>query len=92
MLADELIRSFDTRDDDAFELALNKLGSSLPTLEPLEVARNAAALAAELHRLPIGIGSYLTPMLGGMCGFGAEPADVLPALVDGALRVLENVG
>jgi hypothetical protein len=91
MLADQLIRSFDTQDNAAFEAALNELRSSIPTLEPLEVARNAAAVAAEIHRLPIGIGSYVTPLLGGMCDYGADPADVLPALVDGALRVLDNV-
>ena len=91
MLADQLIRSFDTHDDAAFETALNELGTSIPRLEPLEVARNAVALAAEIHRLPIGIGSYVTPMLGAMCGYGADPATVLPALVDGALRVLDNV-
>jgi hypothetical protein len=91
MLADQLIRSFDARDEAAFEAALNELGSSIPRLEPDEVARNAVALAAEIHRLPIGIGSYVTQLLGGMCDYGADAAAVLPALVDGALRVLGNV-
>lgn len=91
MLANQLIQSFEARDEAAFGAALNELGSSIPRLEPAEVARNAAALAGEIHRLPIGIGSYVTRMLGGMCDYGAEAAVVLPALVDGALRVLANV-
>lgn len=91
MLADQLIRSFDARDETAFEAALHELGSSIPRLDPAEVARNAVALAAEVHRLPVGIGSYVTQLLGGMCDYGAEPAAVLPALVDGALNVLGNV-
>lgn len=91
MLADQLIHAFDARDEAAFQEALNKLGSSIPRLEPAEVADNAAALAAAIHRLPIGVGSYVTQMVGGMCDYGADPATVLPALVDGALRVLGNV-
>jgi hypothetical protein len=91
MLADQLIRAFDDRDDAAFAAAIGELASSIPQLPPDEVARNAVALVAEIHRLPIGVGSYVTQILGGMCDYGAEPASVLPALVDGALRVLENV-
>lgn len=91
MLADQLIHSFDARDEAAFEAALNELGSSIPRLGPAEVARNAVALAAEIHRLPIGIGSHVTRLLGGMCDYGADAAAVLPALVDGALRVLGDV-
>jgi len=91
MLADQLIRSFEDRDEAAFEAAFNELSSSIPTLEPAEVARNAAALAAELHRLPTGVGSYITSMVGAMCDFGADAAEVLPALVDGALHVLGGV-
>ncbi|MGH6656829.1 MAG: hypothetical protein ACRDVE_16685 [Actinocrinis sp.] len=91
MLADQLIRSFEARDQAAFEAALNELGSSISQLGPAEVARNAAALAAEIHRLPMGIGSYVTRMLGGMCDYGADAAAILPALVNGALRVLGNV-
>ena len=91
MLADQLIRAFDARDEAAFEAALNELGSAIPRLGPAEVARNAVALAAEIHRLPIGIGSYVTQLLGGMCDYGADAAAVLPALVDGALRVLGTV-
>jgi hypothetical protein len=91
MLADQLIASLDSRDEAAFEAALNALGSSISRLEPAEVARNAEALAAQIPRLPIGIGSFVTRMIGGMCDYGADAAAVLPALVDGALRVLGNV-
>ena len=56
MLADQLIASLENRDEAAFETAMNALGSSIPRLEPAEVARNAGALAAQIPRLPIGIG------------------------------------
>ncbi|WP_156755595.1 hypothetical protein [Actinokineospora pegani] len=88
MLADQLIRSINALDDAAFQAALDELGSSLPRLGPGEVASNAVVLAAELHRLPIGIGSYIARLLGDMCDRGADLAAVVPALVDGVLRVL----
>src|SRR3954469_3588741 len=91
MLADQLIRSLDSHDQTGFETALNELSTSLPRLDPAAVAENAVVLAAEIHRLPIGIGSYVTRLLGGMCDFGADLGVVLPALVDGVLRVLGNV-
>lgn len=92
MIADLLISALEQRDESAFGRAVNDLRAKVPALSPQEVAAEAAALAGVLPRLPIGLGSYLAPVLGGLCGYGARPADVLGPLVDGALRVLENLG
>jgi hypothetical protein len=91
MLADQLIRAFGSPDQTDFDVALNELSSAVPGLEPAVVAENAVALAGEIHRAPVGVGSYVAQLLAGMCDFGADPVAVSPALVDGVLRVLGNL-
>ena len=91
MIADRIIESLDHRDEAAFGEAVNGLRATVQTMSPADVAAEAAALAAVVNRLPIGIGSYVTPALGALCDLGARPGDVLDALVEGALRVLNNL-
>ena len=91
MIADRIIESLNQKDEAAFGPALEELRAAVPKLIAQEVASEAALLATVIPSLPIGIGSYITPVLGAMCDYGARPADVLPQLVDGALRVLENL-
>ncbi|MBR7834745.1 hypothetical protein KDL01_15830 [Actinospica durhamensis] len=91
MIADRIIESLDQRDEAAFGEAMNDLRATVQSMSPAEVAAEAAALAAVVNRLPIGIGSSVAPALGAMCDLGARPGDVLDALVEGALRVLNNL-
>lgn len=92
MIADRVVEALRQRDESGFAQAMNDLRGGVPTMGEQEVAAEASVLVGVLGRLPIGMGSYIAPLVGAMCDYGAQPADVLDALVAGALRVLGNLG
>lgn len=91
MIAERIVEALQKRDESGFAQAMNDLRGGVPNMAEQEVASEASALAGVLGRMPIGMGSYVAPLVGAMCDFGARPAEVLDALVAGAIRVLENL-
>jgi len=89
-VVDEILEALEQRDVQRFGDALNRLGPAVPGCPPSEAGDAARRLAAVLPALPYGIGSNIAPIVGALCDYGADPADVLPTLVDRACAVLAD--
>jgi hypothetical protein len=86
---DTLLAAMDARDPDGFIDAVSGVGRAVPGSTPDEVQAALARLEPAL-RLPFGIAGDLAQLVGGMAGYGTDPAVVVPTLVERAAEAMES--
>lgn len=86
---DALLAAMDARDAGGFMDAVPGIGSAVPGASPDEVQAALVRLEPALS-LPFGIAGDLAQLVGGMAGYGTDPAVVVPTLVDRAAAAMES--